>query len=759
MRYQTLYSLMLIGCSSFAALAETAAGAQCYPALQLPARLSTLDKNNDQLQINSGSVQLDNNQSAVFSDGVELTYRDTMLLAPNARFSKISEEMFANGGISYYNPQLKVSSKSFQAQLANNTALLTDADYRFTRQAGRGFARELQAQDKQLRLSEASFTTCPDGDPGWALDAEDIRLNADDGWGEAWNSVVRIQNIPVMYVPYMTFPINNQRKSGILFPKIGSSQRVGLEIEVPYYFNLAPNYDATVSTRYMSNRGLQLKNEFRYLTEADRGKIQLEYLNKDQDKAYGFGSRYLSHLEHRSDFGDNWRLQADFTDVSDDAYLTELGSDFTNQSDTQLNRMATLSYFGDSLRSNLRLQGFEILGQYAQSNAYAALPQWDLQSAKPTLLPGGLEFSWYSQYAHFTNDKAVVANADRLHLEPVLRLPFVAPEMELQLEAAMLSTFYQQKFNPQTATTALQLEEDVNRHLPRLQLNGKLNFERDARWFGQQSLQTLEPQLQYLYIPYRQQRQIWQYDTARLQDDYSGLFRQNRFSGLDRINDANQLTLGATTRIYDARDTERFRFSIGQILFLQTPQDALTDRQSTLAATESIFAAESVVHWQQRWFLNSGVQYDSKSKRMVKSSVTLDYRFDDKNLLQVNHRYSRYVSGNEIEQLGALGTVPLARQWQLVGSYYRDLHNSRMIEANLGLQYESCCWAVRLVARRQIETNFDQPISNMNSPVRMDSGIALQFVLKGFGEGAGFAVSDMLSSGIFGYQRPYLLNN
>lgn len=759
MKYQTLYSLMLIGCSSFAALAETAAGSACYPALQLPERLQTLDKNNDRLQISSGKVLLDDNQSAVFSQGVELAYRDTLLTAPTARFSKINEEMFADGGISYYNPQLKVSSSAFHAKLAENSALLTDADYRFIRQAGRGYAKELQANDKKLRLTDASFTTCPDGDAGWALEAEDIRLNAEDGWGEAWNSVVRIQNVPVMYLPYMTFPISNKRKSGLLFPKIGSSQKLGVEFELPYYLNLADNYDATITPRYMSNRGLQLKNEFRYLTAADRGKVQLEYLHKDQDKAYGFGSRYLGHLEHRSDFGDNWRLQADFTDVSDDAYLTELGSDFTNQSDTQLNRMATLSYFGRDLHSSLRLQGFEILGQYAQSNAYAALPQWELQSARPQVLPGGLEFSWYSQYAHFANDKAVVTAADRLHAEPVLRLPFVTPEMELQLEAAMLSTVYQQKINPKAGPVTSLLQEDTSRHLPRLQLNGKLNFERDSQWFGQNSLQTLEPQLQYLYIPYRNQQQIWQYDTARLQDDYSGLFRQNRFSGLDRINDANQVTLGATTRLYDAFDTERFRFSIGQIVFLKTPANDRPDGQAPLAATESIFAAESVIHWQQRWFLNSGVQYDSKSKRMVKSSVTLDYRADDKNLFQLNHRYSRYVSGNEIEQLGALGTVPVARQWQLVGSYYRDLHNSRMIEANLGLQYESCCWAVRLVARRQIETNFDQPISNLNSPVRMDSGIALQFVLKGFGDGAGFDVSDMLSSGIFGYQRPYLLNN
>lgn len=166
-----------------------------------------------------------------------------------------------------------------------------------------------------------------------------------------------------------------------------------------------------------------------------------------------------------------------------------------------------------------------------------------------------------------------------------------------------------------------------------------------------------------------------------------------------------------------------------------------------------------MLHFQQRWFLNNGVQYDSKTKRVIKSNVSLDYRADDKNLLQLNHRYSRYVSGNEIEQLGALGTMPLNNQWQLVGSYYRDLHNDRMIEANVGLQYESCCWAVRLIARRQIETNLDLPINNINSPFKLDSGIALQFVLKGFGDSAGFNVTDMLSTGVFGYRRPYLLNN
>ncbi|WP_430457049.1 LPS assembly protein LptD [Rheinheimera sp.] len=759
MKYQALY-LLMFGLPGLALAAEPVR--QCYPTLTLPERLAQLDKNDNNLRIFSGKVRLNDNQSAVFSDGVELTHRDTLLSAPSATFSKAEQQMFADGGISYYSPQLKVSSSSFSARVNDNNATMTDADYRFISQAGRGYAKEMQASSEQVTLKEASFTTCPDGDNGWALEAEDIQLNADDGWGEAWNSVVKIKGVPVLYLPYMTFPVSNQRKSGLLIPKFGSSQKLGVDLQLPYYLNLADNYDATITPRYMSERGTQLKTEFRYLTAQDSGKLQLEFLPEDQDKPAGFGSRYLSHVEHRSDFADNWRAQVDFTDVSDDGYLSELGSDFNNQSDTQLNRQASLSYFGADVRSDIRLQGFEILGNYADTYSYAALPQWDLQSARPLQLPAGVEFSWHSQYSHFANDNAPIKQADRLHLEPTLRLPYVTPAYELQFETGLMSTFYQQKRRTDLTTLSPELAlvaEDTERHLPKVQLNGKLNFERDARWFGQSSLQTLEPQIQYLYIPYRDQSQIWQYDTARLQDDYYGLFRQNRFSGLDRINDANQLTLGATTRIYDEFDTERFRFSLGQILFLATPDGKNLDNNQPIAATESIFAAESVLHFQQRWFLNNGVQYDSKTKRVIKSNVSLDYRADDKNLLQLNHRYSRYVSGNEIEQLGALGTMPLNNQWQLVGSYYRDLHNDRMIEANVGLQYESCCWAVRLIARRQIETNLDLPINNINSPFKLDSGIALQFVLKGFGDSAGFNVSDMLSTGVFGYRRPYLLNN
>lgn len=761
MKYTVLHRMMILSftgmpLASFAS--DIAPVLQCYPQIQLPERLATLNKNDDSVRIFSGSVDLVDNQSANFSNGVELTHRDTLLSAPSATFSKLDQTMFADGGISYYSPMLKVSSSSFRATMGNNSATLNDADYRFTRQAGRGYAQELTANDQQVDLVNASFTTCPDGDDGWALQADKIQLNADDGWGEAWNSVVKIKDVPVLYVPYMTFPVSDKRKSGLLIPKISSSKKLGVDVQLPYYFNIAENFDATLTPRLMSLRGTQLKNEVRYLTATHKGQLQLEYLPNDQEKPANFGSRYLSHLTHQSDLTDQWRAQIDFTDVSDDSYISDLGSDYANQSDTQLYRKVALNYYGDQVNSTVQLQGFEILGDHLES--YQALPQWDLQSAKPTPLFGDVEFSWRSQYSHFEHNSAKVLQADRFHVEPTFSLPYNSPALDLLFETSLMSTYYQQKINQSLAADQISyLNKNVQRTLPVVQANGKLNLERETSWFGENSLQTLEPQIQYVYIPYRDQTDINFYDTARLQDDYYGLFRQNRFSGLDRINDANQITLGATTRLYDSQDTERFRFSLGQILFLADPQGIDANNPEDVAATESILAAEALVHWQQRWFLTSGFQFDADTNRMIKSNVTLDYRADDKKLFQLNHRYSRNVSNNVITQFGALGTVPIAEQWQLVSSYYRDMENNRMVEANLGIQYESCCWAVRFVARRQVETNFDTRIDNIDQPVELDSGIALQFVLKGFGDSAGFDVSDMLSSGVFGYRRPYLLNN
>lgn len=739
---------------SYAAMAQAEAGsaASCYVSVAPPSILSQLDVTDPAVKIFSDQAEVITDLRGSFSGAVEIRYRDTLLLAPKASFSNDSQLLNADGGIEYYNQNVQVQGSHFSANLKNNTAQLDNASYRFLSQAGRGDALSLTASQQQLLLSDALFTTCPKQDSSWALHASEINIEAGEGWGEARHAVFKIKDIPVLYLPYLTFPVTEERRSGVLLPKFGSSQKLGAQFELPYYLNLAPNYDLTLTPRYMSKHGAQLKSEFRYMTTQQQGLLQLEYLHSDNDKPDDFGQRHLAHLKHISDFTQQWRGSIDFTDVSDDAYLSELGSDYTNQSDTQLLRQATLSYYGESVHSQLRVQGFEILGNY--NTPYNALPEISLSGAKPITLPAGINFDWQAQYAHFRNAEAAITAADRIHLEPRLSLPFITPAFELTAEASLLYTYYQQ----QAAADTTDITKSVSRTIPKVRLHSRLNLERQHSWFGESGLQTFEPQLQYLYIPYRDQSTIGQYDTTRLQDDYYGLFRENRYSGLDRINEANQITLGWTNRFYDSKDNELFRFSLGQIFFLQTPQPQ-PDDSTDLTSTESMLAAELIWHWFRKWYFSSAAQYDIDNQQIIKSSASLDYRASDKNLFQLNHRYSRAVSGLEIQQLGVLATTPLTDQWQLVAGYYRDLTNDRMIDASLGLQYESCCWAVRLVAKRQVLTDLELPIGNFTQTSQLDTSIGLQFALKGFGDSAGFGVTDMLSNGIFNYRRPFLLTN
>jgi len=744
------YLFLMATCNR--AFAEQSAVNFCYQPILLPDTLTNLDSNDPAIYINSDTVDLSQNQTAHFSGQVEISHRDTLLIAPNASYSQLRQSLTADGGIAYFNSNMTVNGSSFEANIEKDSAKLDDAQYQFISQAGRGYAQQLQASKQKLTLQSALFTTCPTEDNSWALHAKEINIESDAGWGEAHHAVFKISDIPIFYLPYLTFPVNDQRRSGVLLPKIGSSQKVGLELEIPYYFNLAPNYDLTLTPRYMSKRGLQLKSHFRYLTSQDSGNIQLEYLHDDNEKADDFGPRYLGHISHLSDFTPKIRAYIDVTDVSDDAYLNDLGSDYANQSDTQLLREAAISYYGENVHSQLKVQGFEILGNY--NSAYSALPELQLKSADPITVLPNLNFAWQAQYAHFINDTANITRADRLHLEPTLVMPFITPALEITAQASLLYSYYQQT----AAEGVHDIRSSINRTVPKFRLHSRLNLEREYDWFGQPTLQTFEPQIQYLYIPYRNQTDIGLYDTTRLQDDYYGLFRENRYSGLDRINQANQLTVGWTSRLYDNADNELFRFSLGQIFFLEQPT-ITAENEDELNSTESMLASELIWHWYRKWYFSTALQYDIDSEKLIKSNASLDYRASDKSLFQLNHRYSRAVSGLEIQQLGVLGTTPINENVQLVASYYRDVTNHRMIDASFGLQYESCCWAVRLIAKRQIITDLELPIGNFTQTSKLDSSIGLQFVLKGFGDNAGFGVSDMLSNGIFSYRRPYLLTN
>ncbi|CAH9064304.1 LPS-assembly protein LptD [Pseudoalteromonas holothuriae] len=704
---------------------------------------------NNAIDIQADDVEMQGKDSAEFSGNVVINTHKMSLFASSALIDKKQGLLNATGPLRYQDLFSDVNANALYADLDNTEISLLGADYQLTQQLGHGGAEKLSASQSKISLINSSFTTCPAQQPFWELEADSITLSKYEGWGETRNAVLKILNTPVLYIPYFTFPIDDRRKSGLLMPKIAPSSRYGLEIVLPYYWNIAPNFDATLSPRYMSNQGVQLNSEFRYLTEQHTGQLGIEFLEKD-DSEPQLDERYLVHWNQQSYLSDNWRLRFDITNVSDDNYLTDLTSEYANETGTQLDRTAVLSYLGEHWLTDIKLQNFEVLGDHTES--YAALPQitWRNREAYNAL---GLDFNLQGEFSYFSNSELLIEEASRFHIEPKASFSINNTAWSLLSEVSLLHTRYEQKGDLQNTVYNF----DVSRTMPKVRIHGQLNFERDTQLFLLNGTQTLEPQVQYLYTPERNQENIGLFDTTKMQDDFYGLFREQRFSGVDRIAQANQITLGATTRIFDDRNQERFNFSAGQIIYLEDgvkPSAQSFDNQTNYNA---LFAAQTMIHWHRRWYFSAGIQYDADAKELIESHTTLDYKGDNNKLVQLNHRYASDVSGYEIDQVGLFSSLPINDNWQMIASYHRDLTTGRSVEVFAGVRYESCCWAIQLTGKRQIETDLNRTIHQDDA--QFDSSIGISFVLKGLGGKSNYDIEQVLQQGLFSYRRPYFLNN
>ena len=701
------------------------------------------------IDIRADQVSISNSISAQFSGDVVINTNQMQLTASSALFNKKTSQLNAEGPLTYQDPYTIVESSGLFADLNNAHIDLTGADYQLTQQLGHGGAAQFSARENTIELLNASFTTCPTEQPFWSIEASTINLSKTEGWGETYNAVLKVLNTPIIYVPYFTFPIDDRRKTGLLAPEVSSSGRRGLEISTPFYWNIAPNYDATITPKYMSKKGLQLNSEFRYLNKVHNGLIAFELLEQD-DSLPELQERYLVHWQQNSYFNDSWRASINITNVSDDNYLTDLNSDYGNATETQLYRLGTLNYLGEDWTFALKMQNFEVLGDHTDS--YATIPQISWQTTEPVNW-SGIDWSLLGEFSYFTNKNLAITDASRLHIEPKASFAINDTAWSFISEASLLHTYYQQE-GDSTNTTIL---ERVTRTLPKLRMHAQVNFERDTKFFVDDGIQTLAPQLQYLYVPERDQNGIGLFDTTKLQDDFTGLFREQRFSGVDRIAQANQFTVGATTRIYDNKSIERFNFSIGQILYLDNSAKPTSQNQTDDTNYNALFAAESMVHWHRRWYLSAGIQYDADTKQRIQSHTTVDYKGDNNQLVQLNHHYASDVSGYEIDQVGLFTSIPINKRFQFIASYHRDLVSKKSTELFAGLQYENCCWAVQITGSRRIETDLNKTINYDDA--QFDSSIRINFVLKGLGGNPNYDVSRLLQQGIFGYRRPYFLNN
>lgn len=703
----------------------------CFVPLQGPELENSLLEG--QIQVKAQDTEIKQDTFAEFTGKVEIDSNEVKIKADRAVLNRQTQTLKANGNVSFEDGNITVSSKNVQLNRLSNELLIEDSLYQLNNVQGHGTAEKIAiSQQSGINLVESSFTTCPVDDEVWRIQASSIELTPDQSRGVVKHARFYIKDVPVLYLPYFSFPANDEKQSGILYPIFGNNSSTGFSIEQPVYWNIAPNYDFTFSPRVMTERGLQLKGEFRYLSEKHIGQVNVEYLGKD-DELDDNSDRYFYRFIHSGQISQNWQINADINGLSDSNYIVDLGSDYYNQADTHLHKTFGLNYYSENIEFSAQFRDFEVLGE--QIDSYKALPEMRLNYTTPLIL--GTEFELHSELAYFESDDADNPKATRFHIAPSVRYPFQNEWSEFLAEATVIHTHYLQENLEQDDI----LEKEVTRTLGQAKLYGSLEFERPTSWFGAQGTQTFEPTAQYLFTSFEDQSNIGLYDTTRLFNDFAGLFRGQEFTGLDRISDNNQVTLGMTSRFINNNNQELFKLSLGQIFYLRDNQvvDASKEDDRSALAGELDWKIGS------KWYLSTQAQVSTITDKVERSSVSFEYQLAQNKIVQINHRYVRDLSSEEINQVGVTGSWPLAKNWQWVGRWYHDIDRHRTVESYAGVQYESCCWTVSFVAQRHLSNRFDD--DGTQSTEEFESGFHVYFTSR-----------NLLREGLFGYRRPYLLN-
>jgi len=531
--------------------------------------------------------------------------------------------------------------------------------------------------------------------------------------------------VPILYSPYLSFPITDARKSGVLTPEIGSTGRSGNELRVPYYWNIAENYDATFSPRLLTDRGLQVGVEFRYLLENSEGDVEVEYLpddNKFND------NRHLIKYEHQTLFANGWRNLVDIRDVSDNQYFEDLGGSLSASSITHLNRSVAFDFFGDNWSLLGRVQGFQTIDSaiVPEDEPYKRLPQVFARGYWPESVMGwtyGLD----TELGYFDRDVGVTGW--RFNAAPQISFPVEKPGWFVIPTVQVDHTRYDLQY------TAPGQNEQPSRTVPIASLDTGLILERRMN-FEERRVQTLEPRLLYVNAPFREQNDLPVFDTIIPDLNLVQLYRKNRFLGVDRIADMDQFSVGITSRIIDVDSGEELMsVTIGQALYLGEQRVNLPG-ESSLISDSSDYIAELRFLIYDNLNFDIGHQWSSGSKGTTQSEARLQYRPQSNKILNLAYRFRR----DSLEQADVSWAWPILQSWNFVGRYKYSFRDDEVLEQFYGLEYESCCWGLRLVGRRFISTRDGT----------QDSSISLQLVLKGM-TSVGTAADKLLERGILGY--------
>jgi LPS-assembly protein len=681
------------------------------------------------IDFDADDITVPSKDVVIFKGNVTLDHGFKKLRADEALLNKGDNTFSAKGNIRYQDQQIRLISDAIELNIDKQQGEINDTRFQFVRGALRGEAGNISIQSKKhLRISDVGITSCPPGEESWLLESSTIEVDSIKGEAEAKDVVLKINDVAVFYFPYISFPIDDRRKSGFLYPSIGTSSRNGLEFETPWYLNIAQDKDATFTARYLSKRGIMLGGEYRQLTQNSSNEIYAEYLPKDNRGLPGNEDRFFYQINSEYSEGENWRGNVDLSSVSDDDYFYDFGGNYSSGNRNSLKRFAQISYDDEHLSFKGIVSNDQLLS--TPTDPYSRLPQLRLSLLYPDLF-AGLTTNLHVEATAFRHDNAV--EGERVYIAPELSMPlnwiagYIKPQIKLH------HSHYSQN-DPNNL-----LSESVSRTVPIYSIDSAMFFDREIDIGEHNFVQTFEPRLFYLYVPSKEQSEIALFDTTSVNNGVDSLFRENRYSGYDRIGDSNQLSVALTSRFYEqSTGRERMRITFGRAYYLE-------DREVNVAIVEegqpavdlgvdnsanSALITNVQMGLYDNWSIKGELEYDDSESRTEKGVVGLHY-ISSGLAINLQHRLKRYNGFDDVEQAELSFSWQVSDDLSFVGRWQQDLTKNRTIDSFAGLEYESCCWAIRLVARRYLNVRLDRQGISVPGTDEFNNGIYLEFILKG----------------------------
>jgi LPS-assembly protein len=677
------------------------------------------------IEVTSGSAEVTREGHATLGDGVVMRQGDRRLSARSASYDSAGRRFAVEGDVEYRAPDLRLKGiRGFWG--ADGGGQFTGTEFELPARPARGAAGELgMSPDGDLKMRDVTFTTCPAGNDDWILRASSIDIDQLRQQGKGRKVRIELKGVPILYAPVISFPVGGARKSGFLFPSFGTSNKSGFEFGAPYYFNLAPNHDLTLTPQLLARRGLSLGGQFRYLTERSHGKLGTWLLPGDDLDGR---DRSFSSLWHQTDFNDRLRLSASIEHASDSQYFEDFGLGPDGTSVTFLDRYLSLAWLGRDWRFDGRVQDFQTIDLSVDplSRPYSRLPQLAFTGAWP-LFGGGLTTSLDAEATWFDRDAGTTGL--RTDLMPRVAWPLRGPGYHLEPSAAYRVTSYR------LSDLAAGADDAPNRHAPILSLDAGLAFEREASSW-RRLLQTLEPRLRYTWIPFRDQSELPIFDTALPSLNLVQLFRTNRYVGADRLGDANELAAGLTTRLVHADSGQQFlSATIGQRFFFERPRVVLPGEPvETRDASNMVGEIEMTAF--RGWSARFAMEWDYDASNTLLGQASVQYRPRQDTVVNVGYRYREGL----LEQWDASAAWRLSAKWQVFAGQVYSLRDKTSLDRFAGFEYGSCCWRARLIGRRYVS----------NRTGESDTSVMLQLELKGLSS-VGTSDDTFLRRGIRGY--------